>query len=237
MPLYRTPGQHRSVSAAELAHINSDAPEPALKPRWISLVGSRQAWAFAIGKFLTDSMWWFYMTWFPKYLHKTYGLNLLQIGLPLVVIYLICDLGSIGGGWLSSWLIKRGVSVNWSRKTALLICALGVTPIFFAEKISGVWTAVLLLGLITAAHQGFSTNLYTLVSDMFPRQAVASVAGLGGMCGYFGASLFQIVVGYAVDKQHNYSIPFICAGTAYLLALACIHGLAPRLEPARLHQS
>jgi MFS transporter, ACS family, hexuronate transporter len=230
----RSPQQHSSVSAPELAHIRGDPPEPAFKPRWITLVTTRQAWAFATGKFLTDSMWWFYMTWFPKYLNKTYDLNLLHLGLPLVVIYVICDLGSIGGGWLSSALIERGVSVNWARKTAFLVCAVGVMPIFFAQRISNVWTAVLLLGLVTAAHQGFSANLYTLVSDMFPRQAVASVAGLGGLCGYFGASLFQIVVGHFVEKQHNYTVPFLCAGSAYLIALAAIHALAPRLERARI---
>jgi ACS family hexuronate transporter-like MFS transporter len=233
VPLYRAPGEHRSVSPSELAHINSDAAEPAVRVAWLSLVKTRQAWAFAIGKFLTDSMWWFYMTWFPKYLHKTYDLNLLHIGLPLVVIYLICCLGSVGAGWFSSALIKRGASVNAARKAALFVCALGVMPIFGAQSITGLWTVVLLLGFVTAAHQGFSANLYTLVSDMFPRRAVATVAGLGGMCGYLGASLFQIVVGYAVEKQHNYTIPFVCAGTAYVLALACIHGLAPRLEQAK----
>jgi ACS family hexuronate transporter-like MFS transporter len=234
IPLYRIPAQHPSVSAGELAWINSDPPEPSSKPNWIALAGTRQAWAFAIGKFLTDSMWWFYMSWFPKYLNKAYNLNLLQIGLPLVVIYVICDVGSIGGGWLSSALIKRGATVNSARKTALLICAIGVLPIFFAQQISGVWAAVLLLGLVTAAHQGFSSNLYTLVSDMFPRHAVASVAGLGGMCGYGGASLFQIVVGYSVEKQQNYTVPFVCAGSAYLIALAAIHLLAPRLDQARV---
>ncbi|MFO1498241.1 MAG: MFS transporter [Verrucomicrobiota bacterium] len=234
IPLYRNPGQHRSVSPTELAYIRSDPPEPVVRMRWLSLVGTRQAWAFAVGKFLTDSMWWFYMTWFPKYLNTTYQLDLIRIGLPLITIYVICDLGSVGGGWLSSFLIQRGRSVNIARKSAFLICALGVMPIMFAQQVRGVWPAVLLLGLVTAAHQGFSSNLYTIVSDMFPRHAVASVAGLGGMCGYFGASLFQIVVGYYVEKQHNYTVPFVCAGSAYLLAAAAIHGLAPRLEPAQL---
>ena len=234
IPFYRSPARHSSVSTTELAHIRGDPAQPALKPRWITLVTTRQAWAFAIGKFLTDSMWWFYVAWFPKYLNKTYDLNLLHLGLPLVLIYVICTLGSIAGGWLSSALIGRGVSVNWARKTALLVCAVGVMPIFFAEKIIDVWTAVFLLGLVTAAHQGFSTNLYTLVSDMFPRQTVASVAGLGGMCGYAGASLFQIVVGYSVEKQHNYTLPFLCAGSAYLIALAAIHALVPRLDQARI---
>jgi ACS family hexuronate transporter-like MFS transporter len=231
---YKTPGEHPGVNAAELAHINRDPPESPIKLRWLSLVGSRQAWAFAAGKFLTDSMWWFFITWIPKYLNKQYNVDLLHLGLPLVVIYNICTFGSIGGGWLSSIMIKKGATVNRARKTALFISALGVLPIIFAQNITSLWPAVILLGVVTAAHQGFSSNLYTLVSDMFPRQAVASVAGFGGTCGYFGASLFQLVVGYAVDTRHNYTIPFLCAGLAYILAFGVIHLLAPRLEPARL---
>jgi ACS family hexuronate transporter-like MFS transporter len=234
IPIYKNPGEHPGVSAAELAHINSDPPEPAGAPRWLDLVSSRQAWAFAMGKFLTDSMWWFYMTWLPKYLDHEYHLDLLQVGLPLVVIYLICDVGSIGGGWLSSALIKRGATVNRARKTAMLVCAVGALPIIFAQQITGVWPAILVLGLVTASHQGFSSNLFTLVSDMFPRRAVATVTGFGGTWGYFGASLFQIVVGYSVEKMHNYTVPFFCAGIAYLLALLVIQLLAPRLTPANL---
>jgi ACS family hexuronate transporter-like MFS transporter len=200
---------------------------------WLTLLTYRQAWAFAIGKFLTDSMWWFYMTWLPKFLHDRHQLDLLHIGVPLIVIYVMADIGSIAGGWLSSSMIRAGVSVNRARKTALLLCAVGVTPIVFAQSVTGLWPAVLILGLATASHQGFSTNLYTLVSDMFPRRAVASVAGMGGTCGYFGASLFQIAVGYLVVGAHpNYVVPFICASLAYLMALSGIHLLAPRLAPA-----
>jgi MFS transporter, ACS family, hexuronate transporter len=234
LPIYKKPAEHPGVSAAELAHINRDPAEPAFKLRWLALIRCRQAWAFAAGKFLTDSMWWFYMTWFPKFLNTNYHVDLLHIGLPLVVIYVICDLGSIGGGWLSSTLIKRGCTVNLARKTALCASASLVMPVFFAQNITSLWAAVLVLGLVTAGQQGFSSNLFTLVSDMFPRQAVASVAGFGGMCGYFGASLFQLVVGYSVEKHHNYTAPFFYAGSAYLIALAVIHALAPRLEPARI---
>jgi ACS family hexuronate transporter-like MFS transporter len=234
IPIYKKPAEHPGVSAAELAHINSDPPEPGHKPGWLTLLGCRQAWAFAMGKFLTDSMWWFYITWIPKYLNSKYHVDLIHIGLPLVLIYVICDVGSIGGGWISSMLIKRGLSVNRSRKTALFLSALCVMPIISAQNITGLWTAVLVLGLVTAGHQGFSSNLYTLVSDMFPRQAVGAVAGFGGMCGYFGASLFQIVVGYSVEKHHNYTVPFVCAGLAYIIALAVIHALVPRLEPANV---
>ena len=231
-PIYRSPDEHPKVSAAELAHIRSDAPEPATKLGWAALITSRQALAFAIGKFLTDSMWWFYMTWFAKYLNTTYNLDLLHLGLPLVAIYVLSDLGSVGGGWLSSSMIKHGATVNRARKTALFVAALAVVPILFAQYITGLWTAVLLLGLVTAAHQAFSSNLYTLVSDMFPRRAVATVAGFGGMCGYFGASLFQLFVGYSVETTHNYTVVFACVAFAYLAAFAVIHLLAPRLEPA-----
>jgi len=234
IPIYKKPADHPGVSPAELAHINSDPPENSASPRWLSLARSPQAWSFALAKFITDSMWWFFVTWFPKYLNSEYHLNLLGVSLPLVVIYLICDLGSIGGGWLSSFLIKRGATVNRARKTALLVAAFCAVPIISAQYVHDKWTAVLLLGLVTAAHQAFSSDLYTLVSDMFPRNAVASVAGFGGTFGYFGASLFSMVVGYSVDKHHNYTFPFYCAGLAYLLAFGVIQILAPRLEPAQL---
>jgi MFS transporter, ACS family, hexuronate transporter len=233
LPLYRTPQEHPRVSPAELALITSDPAEPVTEVPWGGLLRYRQCWAFAIGKFLTDSMWWFYMTWLPKFLHDRHGLDLLEIGLPLILIYVMADIGSIAGGWLSSSMIKRGISVNRARKTAMFFCAVGVLPIMLAQSVSGVWTAVLILGLATASHQGFSTNLYTLVSDMFPKRAVASVAGIGGTCGYFGASLFQIAVGYlVVGARPNYLVPFICASLSYLIALSVIHLLAPRLAPA-----
>jgi MFS transporter, ACS family, hexuronate transporter len=233
IPIYKSPQSHPKVSAAELAHINSDPPEECVRVPWLQLFSYREAWAFAIGKFLTDSMWWFFMTWFPKFLNTQHGLNLLQIGLPLVVIYLMADAGSIAGGWLSSSMIKRGVTVNRARKTALFICALGVLPIMFSQNITNLWAGVLVLGLATAAHQGFSSNLYTLVSDMFPKACVASVAGFGGTAGYLGASIFQLFVGRIVQATGNYLIPFIVVGCAYLVAFAIIHLLAPNISPVR----
>jgi len=232
IPLYKSPQNHPRVSAAELAHIQSDPPEPAARLPWIRLFTYKEAWAFAIGKFLTDSMWWFFMTWFPKFLNTQHGLNLLQIGLPLVVIYLMADAGSIAGGWLSSSLIKRNYTVNRARKTALLICAVGVLPIMVSQNVTDLWTGVLILGLATAAHQGFSSNLYTLVSDMFPKRSVASVAGFGGTAGYVGASIFQVFVGYMVQKAGNYTAPFIVAGCAYLVAFVVIQMLVPTIKPA-----
>jgi ACS family hexuronate transporter-like MFS transporter len=217
--------------------IQSDPPEPQEKVPWLSIFSHRQAWAFAIGKFLTDSMWWFYMSWFPKFLNTEYKLDLQTIGPPLIIIYLMSDAGSVSGGWLSSSMIKRGFTVNRARKTALFVCALGMLPIIFAQKVSSQTAAVLILGLATASHQGFSSNLYTLVSDMFPKRSVAAVAGLGGTFGYFGASLFQPFVGYMVQGKNNYFVPFLCAGVAYLLAFAIIQILVPRLEPVRLKSS
>lgn len=231
LPLYKSPSQHPRVSASELAHINSDPPEPTVKLPWLTLFTFRGAWAFALGKFLTDSMWWFYMTWFPKFLHDNHGLNLLTIGIPLIVIYLMADIGSIAGGWLSSSMIKRGATVNRARKTAFLVCSVAMFPVFFAQSISSLWLAIFVLGLATAAHQGFSSNLYTLVSDTFPRQSVASVAGFGGTFGYIGASIFQLAVGYMVQKTGNYHFPFICAASAYLLATGVIHLLVPVIRP------
>lgn len=229
LPIYRSPAEHPRVSEEELRYIQSDPPEPQEKIPWARLFTYREAWAFALGKFLTDSMWWFYMTWFPKFLNQQHGLNLLSIGLPLVVIYLMADLGSIAGGWISSAMIRRGATVNRARKTALFLCALGVLPVLAAQSISQLWLAVLVLGLATASHQGFSSNLYTLVSDMFPRSSVASVAGLGGTAGYFGASLFQVFVGHMVQGSGNYLVPFLCAAFAYLVACLVIHLLAPRI--------
>jgi ACS family hexuronate transporter-like MFS transporter len=162
---------------------------------------------------------------------------LLQIGPPIVVIYLMADAGSVAGGWFSSALIHRGKTVNASRKLAMLICAVTVVPIVFTPRVSSTWGAVLLLGLATAAHQGFSTNLFTLPSDMFPARAVASVVGIGGMAGAIGGMLIAKIVAYFLQWTGSYAIPFLIAGSAYLVALAAIHLLAPHLQPVRIESS
>jgi len=183
---------------------------------------------------MTDPIWWIYLFWLPDFLKKSYGVDLKSIGLPLVIVYLIADIGSVAGGWLSSSLIKRGVNVNRARKTAMLICAVSVVPVVFAAKASNVWIAVLLVGLAAAAHQGWSANLFTTTSDMFPRQAVGSVVGIGGMAGAIGGMLIAKIVGYILQSTGSYVPIFFIAGSAYLLALAIIQLLAPRLEPAPL---
>ncbi len=232
--LYRKPEEHPRVSKAELAYIRSDPSEPAGKIKWARLLPHRQTWAFVVGKFMTDPIWWFYLFWVPDFLQRKHGLSLMQIGLPIVVIYLIADVGSVLGGWISSAMIHRGKTVNIARKSTMLLCAISVIPIVFAYRIESMWGAVLLIGLAAAAHQGFSANLFTLSSDMFPAQAVGSVVGIGGMAGAIGGMLIAKAVGYTLQWTGSYMVPFLIAGSTYLLALAVIQILVPRLEPAKI---
>jgi len=229
--VYRRPELHPKVRPSELAYIQSEPPEPVRPVSWSVLLPHRQTWAFALGKFLTDPIWWFYLFWLPKFLHKTYGLTLDRIGLPLVAIYLAADIGSVGGGWLPLALINRGWSVNAARKTSLLVCALAVIPIMVASRASNMWVAVLFLGIATAAHQGWSANLYTIVPDMFPKRAVGTMIGLGGAAGATGGMLLATGAGLLLQYTGSYVPLFIIAGSAYLVALLVIQLLAPRLEP------
>lgn len=190
--------------------------------------------AFAVAKFMTDLIWWLYLFWLPDFLHRNHGLDLTSIGLPLVIVYLIADVGSIGGGWLSSSLIKRGWSINHGRKTAMLACALCVVPIVFASEASNLWVAVALVSLAAAAHQGWSANLFTTASDMFPRRPVGSVVGIGGMAGSVGGMLIAKFVGYVLEWTGSYVPIFVLAGSGYLMALGIMHWLAPKLEPAQV---
>jgi ACS family hexuronate transporter-like MFS transporter len=232
--LYRKPEEDSHVSKAELAYIRSD-PQPLMaKIKWAQLIPHRQTWAFVVAKFMTDPIWWFYLFWVPDFLQRKHGLALMKIGIPIMVIYVLADVGSVAGGWLSSWLIERGKSVNLARKVTMLICALCVVPIVFAYRIDSMWGAVLLIGLAAAAHQGFSANLFTLPSDTFPAQAVGSVVGMGGMAGAIGGMLIAKIVGYTLQWTGSYMVPFLIAGFAYLVALAAIQLLVPRLEPATL---
>lgn len=233
--VYRRPEEHPKLSPAELAYIQSDPAEPAVRIPWKRLFPHRQTWAFAIGKFMTDPIWWVYLFWLPDFLQKQHGLDLKTFGLPIAVIYIIADVGSIGGGYVSSKLIKMGWSINRSRKTAMLICALAVVPIVIASTTSSLWLAVILIGIAAAAHQGWSANLFTLTSDMFPKQAVGSVVGIGGMFGAIGGMCISPLVGYILQTTGSYVPIFIIAASAYLLALLIIHLLAPNLEQARIN--
>jgi ACS family hexuronate transporter-like MFS transporter len=233
---YAEPGAHPKVSPAELAHIRSDPPDTAASIPWRALLKHRQTWAFALGKFLTDPIWWLYLFWIPDFLNRNHGINLSGIGPPLVAIYLVADVGSIGGGWLSSSLIKRGWSVNAGRKTAMLVCAMAVLPMMLASGARDLWFAVALISVAAAAHQGWSANLFTLVSDMFPRKAVGSVVGLGGAAGAVGGMLIAKITGYILEATGSYVPVFLIAAFAYLVALGVIHVLVPRLEPAALER-
>jgi MFS transporter, ACS family, hexuronate transporter len=235
--LYVHPETGGRVSEAELAHIRGDPPDPVVTASWLELLRYRQTWAFVTGMFLTGPVWWFYLFWIPDFLHKQHGLNLVQLGPPLVVIYLMTDVGSVAGGWLSSRLIQGGWSVNAGRKTAMLACACCVVPVFFTAWITKLWVATIVIGLAASAHQGFAANLFTLVSDTAPRRLVGSIVGIGGTAAAVGGMLVAKFAGYVLEWTHTFVPMFVLASGAYLVALAVIHLLNPRLEPMRLPAS
>jgi len=234
LPLYGPPSGHPRVGAAELALIKSDPADPPAKIPWLSLIGYRQTWAVALAKFGTDPIWWLYLFWIPDFLHRRYGIDLQSMALPLIVIYVIADVGSVGGGWLSSTFLKHGWTPNRARKTAMLVCALAVTPIAFAANVRSEALAVLLVGIAAAAHQGWSANVYTLASDMFPRRAIASVIGLAGMAGAVGGMLIAKITGYVLQYTGSYVPVFLIAASAYLITLLVVHLIVPRLQPVAL---
>jgi len=231
LKMYRLPREHPSLSAEELAYIESDPPDTGAKIPWLKLLPHRQTWAVILAKFLTDPIWWFYLYWLPKFLNSEHGLTIDKLGLPLVAIYIVSDIGSIFGGWLSSTLISRGMQVNRARKLTLLLFAFTVTPILFVSQVSSLWGAVALVCMATASHQAWSANVYTLISDMFPKRAVASITGLAGFGGAVGGMVIAKVAGSVLQLTHSYVPLFLIAGSSYLIAIAVIQMLVPRLEP------
>jgi ACS family hexuronate transporter-like MFS transporter len=232
--IYRKPEEHRRVSAEELAHIQSDPPEKTESVPWARLLPLKETWAFAVAKVLTDPIWWFYLFWLPRYLQETFHLSITTNRTPVIAVYLISCVGSVGGGWLSSAMLGGGRSLNAARKTALLICALMVLPVLYAPYAQSLWLVVALVGLAAAGHQGWSANLFTLASDLFPKAAVGSVTGIGGMAGALAGAGFQLATGYIVRLANSYVPLFIVAGLAYLTALLVIQLLSPKLAPAKL---
>ncbi|WP_114395529.1 MFS transporter [Oleisolibacter albus] len=232
--VYRTPQEHPRVGAGELRYIESDPPDPVQHISWWVLLRRRETWAYAIGKFMIDPIWWMFLFWLPDFLGKRHGLDLKTFGIPLVIIYLLSDVGSIAGGWLSSRLMKRGMGLNRARKSAMFVCALCAVPVGFAAFADQLWVAVAIIGLATAAHQGFSANLYTLPSDVFPRAAVGSVAGIGGMVGAIGGMVMAKYAGWVLDRIGTYTPIFVVAASAYLIALLAVHLLTPRYAPVDL---
>jgi ACS family hexuronate transporter-like MFS transporter len=231
---FRRPQEHPKVSAAELAYINSDPSGPETRLAWPRLLPHRQTWAFVAGKVMSDPIWWFFLFWLPAFLNKRHGLPVTRMGVPLIVVFNVAFVGSIVGGWLPAKFLQWGWSLNRARKTTMLICALVIVPIVFAATVHGLWAAVALISLAAAGHQGWSANLWTLASDVFPRPAVGSVTGIGGFFGAVSGVAFQKLTGYVLQATGSYVPLFLIAGTAYLCGLLMIHLLAPRLAPARL---
>ena len=228
--IYEIPKDHKKLSKEEFAYIHADQSDgESEKIPWLRLLRYRQTWSFVIGKFLTDPVWWFYIYWLPKFLNQRYGLDLAHLGLPLLVIYTMISIGSIGGGWFSGVLITGGSSINKSRKRVMLISALLILPIVFAPSVPQ-WWAVLLIGLAAGAHQSWSANLFTTVSDMFPKKVIGSVIGLGGMAGAVGGMFIATAAGFILQFTGSYVSLFILAGGVYLLALFLINLLVPEIN-------
>lgn len=238
LPIYRKPSEHPRVSPGELAYIQqAQTEEPVSAVSWRQLLAYRQTWAFVVGKFMTDGVWWFYLFWLPKFLDTRYGITLGSIALPLIVIYLVADLGSIYGGWLSGAFISRGWPVYRARKVTLLIAALLIVPTAFAPTANHMWVAVGLVSIAAGAHQWWSANLFTLSSDMFPRRAIGSVVGLGGFAGAVGGVVLQQATGMILQSNgSNYTPVFMICGSAYVTALLIIHILAPRMTNVEVGQ-
>jgi ACS family hexuronate transporter-like MFS transporter len=234
---YNSPQKHKTLTREEFAYIESDKDErqPTVKLPWRKFFFRRQTLAISLGKFLTDPIWWFYLFWVPGFLSKRFGVKVTDMGWALVVIYTSTTFGSILGGWLSSTLIKRGWSVNLARKSTMLFFALCVVPAFTAALVSNMWVAVLLIALAASAHQGFSANIFTLVSDTVPKQGVSSVTGIASMAGAIGGMIFAKAVGMILDATHNnYVIPFAIASSSYVIAVLIIHLFLPRLQRMEL---
>jgi MFS transporter, ACS family, hexuronate transporter len=228
---YRKPADHATLTAQELRHIYSEAvAEVGASVPWLRLLKCRQTWAFSIAKFLTDPIWYFYLFWLPSYFSAKFNLNLAHLGLPLIIVYNVSAIGSIGGGWLPAPFRRVGLSPNYARLAAMLFCACLVLPIYTVSAAKSEWTAIALISLAAGAHQGWSANLFTTSSDMFPRSAVGSVVGIGGMAGSVGSALFAFFTGHILQLTHSYASLFAVAASAYLLALMILWLLAPGLR-------
>ena len=236
LALYREPHDHSRVGAAELAYIRQDPVDPSVKVKglWFKLLATRESWAFALGKFFIDPIWWFYLFWLPSYLHDKYQLNLVGFGLPIAAIYLLSDIGSVAGGWLSGRMIRAGMTPNKARKLTMLVSAFCILPVVLSQFVDSLWLNVLIIGIAAAGHQAFSANVYTIPSDTFPRFAVGSVIGIGGTVGALGGMLFSMYIGKVLDNLGTYAPIFAVAGGSYFVALLCIHLLSPRLRLAKL---
>ncbi|POR45791.1 ACS family hexuronate transporter-like MFS transporter [Paraburkholderia eburnea] len=239
MIIYRPPTVNPGVSKEELAYINSDtggAASAEAKVGWLSVLRYRETWAFMVGKFMTDPIWWFYLFWLPKWLNESNHIDIQDMGMPLMVIYVMSCIGSVLGGWVSSKLLARTQRPNFARKLTMLVCAICVMPIALLSQVQTLTFAVLAVGLAAAAHQGWSANLVTLVSDVFPKRAVGTVIGIGGVMGMLGSFLFSGVIGETLQRTGQYWALFAVGALAYIVALAIMHVLMPRMTPVQLRE-
>jgi ACS family hexuronate transporter-like MFS transporter len=230
---YKKPEEHPRVTKEELEYINSDSvAESAEKIAWKKVLPKRQTWAFAAAK-ITDAVWWFYLFWGAKFLADTFDVNIKNIGIPFLIMYLLADGGSIFGGWLSGAFMKKGWSVNKARKMTLLMCAIIILPVSYVAITESKWLAIVLIGIGAAGHQAWSANIFTLVSDVFPKKAVASVTGIGGMIGAVAGIIGDKLLGKVLDSAGNtgYFWAFMIAGSAYLVILGVVHLLMPKMTP------
>jgi MFS transporter, ACS family, hexuronate transporter len=230
---YRKPADHATITGAELRHIYQEAAAqmgPSPSEPWRKLLGYRQTWAFSIAKFLTDPIWWFYLFWLPSYFSAKFHLDLARLGMPLIIVYNASVIGSIGGGWLPAPFRRLGLSPSYARLAAMLFCAALVVPIFMVTYLKSEWAAIALLSIAAGAHQGWSANLFTTSSDMFPHRAVGSVTGIGGMAGAAGGALLAFYAGHILQRTHSYASLFAIAASAYLVALVIMYLLAPGLR-------
>ena len=246
---YENPQKHKKVSKEEYDYIHSDKDENdgiennSDKVKWFKLLGYRQTWSFAILKFFSDPVWWFLLFWLPSFLNKEYGMSKLELAIPIAVVYALAMIGSIAGGWLSGYFIKLGWPVYKARRTALFLFALLALPMISAQALGqyNYWYAVLIIGLATSTHQAWSANIFTTVSDMFPKKAVASVVGIGGMVGAIGGVIISAVAGVILDHyrllgniETGYYIMFFICATAYLVAWTIFSILVPRMPKVKL---
>ncbi|KQZ60793.1 MFS transporter [Sphingopyxis sp. OPL5] len=230
--LYSNPRESGKVSEAELAWIEHDPPEKIERLGWSKIVTKREAWAFAVGKFLTDPVWFLMLFWLPKYFSTTYNVDLKVVLLPMIIMYLLSDVGSIVGGWTSSKLIQQGHSVNFARKVTMLGAGFCVLPLLFVTGLENMWLAVVLIGIALAGHQAFSSTILSIPPDMFPKRAVGSVIGLGGFMGGVGGMIMAKSTGLVLDATGgNYTLIFAACTTVYFLAVLAIHLLSPKLAP------
>lgn len=235
LKLYSNPRESGTVSEAELAWIEHDPPEKVQQVSWLKLITLREAWAFAAAKFLTDPVWFLMLFWLPKYFSTTYGVDLKVFLLPMIIMYLLSDVGAIAGGWMSSKLIQRGHTPNFARKVTLLLSGCCVLPLLFVSGLSSMWLAILLIGIALAGHQSFSSNLLSIPPDMFPKRAVGSAIGLGGFAGGIGGMIMAKSTGLVLDATGgSYTVIFMACTMVYFLAVLAIHLLSPRLLPVSL---